>query len=168
MKWSYQSLPMTDSVASQAAERAPPHDFLGSWPYRQYLMGLGHVWLPPRCRGCERAWRAVAPCGSLWKPIGCPYIRVWSHRCLMPGGLRLRCPDTTCWLGWLAGLAGWLGWLAWLAWLAGLAGWLGWLAAAGGLLLAGCCWLMEGSLTRSTLWGGRRIIHRSRPCGYDP
>ena len=61
----------------------------------------------------------------------------------MPGGLRLRCPDAT--------LAGWLGWLA------GLAGWLGWLAAAGGLLLAGCCWLMEGSLTRSTLWGGRRI-----------
>ena len=46
----------------------------------------------------------------------------------MPGGLRLRCPDAT-----LAGLAG-------------LAGWLGWLAAAGGLLLAGCCWLMGGSL----------------------
>ena len=47
--------------------------------------------------------------------------------------------------------------VGWLGWLAGLAGWLGWLAAAGGLLLAGCCWLMEGSLTRSTLWGGRRI-----------
>ena len=52
----------------------------------------------------------------------------------MPGGLRLRCPDAT------------------------LAGWLGWLAAVGGLLLAGCCWLMGGSLTRSTLWGGRRIL----------
>ena len=36
-----------------------------------------------------------------------------------------------------------VGWLAWLGWLARLAGWLGWLAAAGGLLLAGCCWLTE-------------------------
>jgi hypothetical protein len=45
---------------------------------------------------------------------------------------------------------GWLGWLAWLAWLAGLAGWLAWLAGLAG-------WLMGGSLTRSTLWGGRRM-----------
>ena len=102
---------------------------------------------PPGAVGARKfggLWRAVAPCARLWGPIGCPYIK--SLETSMPGGLRLRCPDAT-----LAGLAGWL------AWLAGLAGWLGWLAAAGGLLLAGCCWLMEGSLTRSTLWGGRRI-----------
>ena len=133
--------------ADQAAERPPPHDLLASWPYPRYLMGLWHVWLPLGAVGARRfgaLWRAVAPCGGLSRPIGCPYIK--SLEPSMPGGLRLRCPDAT-----LAGLAGWL------AWLAGLAGWLGWLAAAGGLLLAGCCWLMEGSLTRSTLWGGRRI-----------
>ena len=66
----------------------------------------------------------------------------------MPDAWRPEASMPGCNVGWLAGLAGWL---AWLAWLAGLAGWLGWLAAAGGLLLAGCCWLMEGSLTRSTL-----------------
>ena len=140
MKWSSQSRPMTDSVASQGAERPPPHDLRGSWPYRRYLMGLWHVWLPPGAVGARRfgaLWRPVATCGALWQPVApcgdrldAPILRVWSHRCLMPGGLRLRCPDAT-----LAGLAGWL------AWLAGLAG-----------------WLMGGSLTRSTLWGGRRTF----------
>ena len=125
-------------VVPKSSHDPPPHDLLGSWPYRRYLMGLWHVWLPPWCRGCQRVWQPVAACGTLWGPIGCPYIK--SLEPSMPGGLRLRCPDAT--------LAGWLGWLGWLAWL----------AAAGGLLLAGCCWLMEGSLTRSTLWGGRRIL----------
>ena len=105
---------------------------------------------PPGAVGARKFARLCPPvpgCGGLSGPIGCPYIK--SLEPSMPGGLRLRCPDAT--------LAGWLGWLA------GLAGWLGWLAKAGGLLLAGCCWLMEGSLTRSTLWGGRRIYGPLEP-----
>ena len=125
MKWSSQSRPMTDSVASQAAERPPPHDLLGSWPYRRYLMGLWHVWLPPGAvgaRGLGGLWRAVAACGNLWQPVETDWMPLYkSLEPSMPGGLRLRCPDAT-----LAGLAGWL------AWLAGLAGW---------MHLAGCCWL---------------------------
>jgi hypothetical protein len=99
------------------------------------------LWVPESLPACARLCRAVPACGALSGPIGCPYNK--SLETSMPGGLMLRCPDAT-----LAGLAGWL------AWLAGLAGW---------LQLAGCCWLaaagwlMEGSLTRSTLWGGRRI-----------
>ena len=97
-------------------------------------MGLWHVWLPPWCCGCQKVWEPVAACDSLWGPIGSPPLKLppnLRHQCLMPGGLMLRCPDAT-----LAGLAGWL------AWLAGLAGWLQcWRVAAGGLLLAGCCWL---------------------------
>ena len=91
--------------------------------------------VPEGLATCARLWQPVAPCARLWKPIGCPYNK--SLEPSMPGGLGLRCPDAT--------LAGWLGWLASLA--------------GGGLLLAGCCWLMGGSLTRSTLWGGRRIMH---------
>ena len=88
-------------------------------------------------RGFGGLWRPVAACGALWRPVETDWMPLYkSLEPSMPGGLRLRCPDAT--------LAGWLGWL-------------GWPAAAGGLLLAGCCWLMGGSLTRSTLWGGRRI-----------
>ena len=146
--------------ADQAAERPPPHDLLASWPYRQYLMGLWHVWLPPMVLWvpeglptCGGLWRAVAPCGSLWRPIGCPLLRVWRHRCLMAGGLRLRCPDATL-AGWLAWLAGWLGWLGWLAWLAGLAGW---------LQLAGCCWLAAaGWLTEIRKLDWKVVSHARR------
>ena len=109
----------------QAAERAPPHDLRGSWPYQRYLIGLWHVWLPPGAVGARRfgnLWQPVAPCVRLWRPVGTDWMPLYkSLEPSMPGGLRLRCPDAT-----LAGLAGWL------AWLAGLAGW---------LQLAGCCWL---------------------------
>ena len=119
-------------------------------------MGLWYVWLPPWCCGCQKVWRAVAACGGLWwlvaacgglwrlvPPDWMPLIE--SLETSMPDAWRPEASMPGCNVGWLA-------------WLAGLAGWLGWLAAAGGLLLAGCCWLMEGSLTRSTLWGGRRIL----------
>ena len=100
------------------------------WPYRRYLMGLWHVWLPPWCRGCQRAWQPVAGCGSLWRPVETDWMPLYkSLEPSMPGGQRLRCPDAT-----LAGLAGWL---------AGLAGCLGWLAAAGGVA-AGWLLLADG------------------------
>ena len=65
--------------------------------------------------------RPVAACGArLDAPIEeFGDIEAWRPEVSMPG----------CSVGWLV----WLGWLGWLA------GWLGWLAAAGGLLLAGCC-----------------------------
>ena len=71
---------------------------------------------------------SLPACGSLCPPVPPDYngldapvvefgnIEAWRPEASMP-----RCS---------------VGWLAWLAW---LAGWLGWLAAAGGLLLAGCC-----------------------------
>ena len=117
--------------ADQAAEKPLTHDLLASWPYRRYLIGLWHVWLPPWCCGCQGAWQPVAPCGSLWPPVAACGNRLdapkeeigdidaWRPEASMPG----------CNVGWLAGLAGLAGWLAWLV---GLAGW---------LQLAGCCWL---------------------------
>ena len=58
--------------ADQAAERPPPHDLLGSWPYRRYLMGLWHVWLPPGAMGARKfggLWQPVATCGALCPPV---------------------------------------------------------------------------------------------------
>ena len=75
------------------------------------------LWVPESLPACAGLWR---PVGTDWMPL---YKRLETS---MPGGQRLRCPDVQRWLA---------------GWLAGLAGWLGWLAAAGGLLLAGCCWL---------------------------
>ena len=70
----------------------------------------------------------LAACGSLWQPVGTDWMPLYkSLEPSMPGGLDFDAQMQR--------------WLAWL----------GWLAAAGGLLLAGCFWLMEGSLTRSTL-----------------
>ena len=58
--------------ADQAAERPPPHDLLASWPYRRYLMGLWHVWLPPGAVGARKfggLWQPVATCGALCPPV---------------------------------------------------------------------------------------------------
>ena len=86
------------------------------------------LWVPEGYPACGSLWRPVE---TDWMPLYSEFgdIDAWRPEASMPG-----CN---------------IGWLAWLAWLAGLAGW---------LQLAGCCWLMGGSLTRSTLWGGRRIL----------
>ena len=54
--------------ADQAAERPPPHDLLGSWPYRRYLMGLWHAW-PVGARGLGGLWQPVAACGIRVDPL---------------------------------------------------------------------------------------------------
>ena len=78
---------------------------------------------------------ALAGCGGLWQPVATDWMPlIKSLEASMPDGRRPEASMPGCNVGWLA-------WLA--SWLAGLAGWLGWLAAAGGLLLAGCCWLAD-------------------------
>ena len=99
--------------ADQAAERPPPHDLLASWPYRRYLMGLWHVWLPPGAVGARKFGGLCRPMPACGDRLDAPIIRVWSHRCLEAWGFDARMQH------WLAGLAGLAGWLQ----------------------LAGCCWL---------------------------
>ena len=123
MKWSSQKHPVTR--------------FVGNVAISSIFDGFVACLAAPWCCGCQKppmtrfvgnvaissifdGFPLVPHCGSLWRPIQCPYRRVWRHR-----GLRLRCSDATSAV-WLARLAGWLGWLA------GLAGW---------VQLAGCCWL---------------------------
>ena len=84
--------------------------------------------LPKGLAACGSLWRPMAGYGGLWHQMGAPQeaigdIDAWRPEASMP----------RCKVGWVAG---WLG--GWVA------GWLGW-------LLAGCCWLMQGSLPRSTL-----------------
>ena len=75
------------------------------------------LWVPESLPACA----ALPDYNGLDAPIEkFGAIEAWRPEASMPG----------CNIGWLA----WLGSLVRLA-----AGWLGWLAAAGGLLLAGCC-----------------------------
>ena len=110
---------MTDFVASQAAERPPPHDLLVIGPDRRYLMGLGHIrwisWLPG-AEGLPAFAPPVAPPARLKIRAGSPILpllQAWK-----PGSLKNRCQEAwrPAWPAWpglagLAGLAGWLGWI---------------------------------------------------------
>ena len=134
MKWSSQSRPLAISSIFDG--------------FMACLTAPLVLWVPEGLAACGSLWQPVAGCGELCRPIGCPLLRVWRHRCLLAGGLRLRCPDAT--------LAGWLGWLA------GLAGW---------LQLAGCCWLAAaGWLTeiRKLAWKVVPHARRSREVGGYP